>query len=154
MLLEEHLFLDMPPEPVEGYPYIEYPLGAGYLNAGLPPATPAPAAAQAESPVYSDGEVEVEEEKEDDWGTMEPEVSALELDLADGKGSLAPSLDNLNGVLAHHGLEAIAIPAYEMIPRNTRFLLEQNGLPEDHKPIFAADWERYTLTESDMPLHS
>ena len=132
----------MPPEPVEGYPYIEYPLGAGYLNAGMPPATPAPAAAQAESPVYSDGEVEVEEEKEDDWGKMEPEVSALELDLADGKGSLALSLADLDSVLAHHGLETITIPDHEMIPRATRFLLEHNGLPQDHKPMFAADWER------------
>ena len=52
------------PKPVEGYPYIEYPLGAGYLNAGMPPATPPPTAAQAESPAYSDSEVEVEAEVE------------------------------------------------------------------------------------------
>ena len=141
----------MPPGPVEGYPYIQYPLGAGYLNAGMPPAASPPAAAQAESPVYSDGEVEVEEEKEDELDAMEPEISALELDLAVEGNSLSLSLANLNGVLAHHGLEATTIPAHEMIPRNTRFLLEQNGLPQDHKPIFAADWERYTLTETDMP---
>ena len=149
----EDLFVDMPsgPYPVEGYPYIEHPLGAGYLNAGMPPATPPPADAQAESPAYSDSEMEVEEEEEDDWGAMEPEVSALELDLAVEGSSLALSLANLNVVLAHHGLEAITIPGHEIIPRATRFLLEHNGLPQDHKPMFAADWERYTLTEDDTP---
>ena len=29
----------------EMHPYIQYPLGAGYLNAGLPPAAPPPIAA-------------------------------------------------------------------------------------------------------------
>ena len=38
-----------------------------------------------------------------------------------------------------------------MIPRNTRFVFEYDGLPHDHKPIFADVWERYILNEDDMP---
>ena len=30
-------------------------------------------------------------------------------------------------------------------------VFEYDGLPHDHKPIFAEIWERYTLTEEDMP---
>ena len=87
---------------------------------------------------HPESEVEVEEENDDKSETMEHEISALEI-------------VDLNAILAHHGLEPIVIPKHEMIPRNTRFVFEYDGLPHDHKPIFADVWERYTLTEDNMP---
>ena len=99
----------------------------------------------------SEGEMEVEEEDSDKSDGMEPEISALELNPAHEEGSPALMIVDLNAVLAHHGLDPIVIPKHEMIPRNTRFVFEYDGLPHDHKPIFAEVWERYTLNEDNMP---
>jgi hypothetical protein len=92
--------------------------------------------------------------------TSNAETSALEkqdvLRLRGGhpaseKGPSDLMIADLNAVLAHQGLQQIAIPKHEMIPRSTRFVFEHGGLPHDHKPTFAEVWERYTLTEDDLP---
>ena len=93
--------------------------------------------------------------------TSTAEISALEKKLevlrlrgghpAREKGSSDLTIADLDAVLAHQGLEPIAIPNHEMIPRSTRFVLEYGGLPHDHKPILADVWERFTLTEDELP---
>ena len=76
------------------HPYIQYPLGAGYLNAGLPPAAPPPIAAQAAAPPLIPAQIDAETAEEEDEYADYDQGDRLHYD-SDHLGSNSDTLDHM-----------------------------------------------------------